>query len=128
MMMTNTDYTNQLAPSQPGYIPMNHNNSPLARMKESEIEEIHQGANLVVLLDEEKQRLKTLALEEQSKDIDAVTTSYAQETRELQNRLKGESLMFANAIRKADIFGDIKKTEKVANSFWYRLKVMIGWE
>ena len=126
--MSNTDYTSQLAPSQPGYKPMNHNHSPLARMKESEIEEIHQGANIAVLLNEEKQYLKSIMLEEQSKDIDAVTTAYAQESKELQNRLKGESLMFANAIRNADIFGDIKKTEKKTNSFWHRLKVVIGWE
>ncbi len=120
--MSPTDYTAAMnAASQRGPKP-----SPV--MKEADIADLHEAAALLVELNEEKLRLEALAVPEPVVDMEKEKEITQQETKEIQNQLRGEALMFANQIRNADIFGEIKKTEKRTKSIWYRIKVMIGWE
>ena len=118
------DYTQYLSNTVNGYKP-----SPV--MKETEDDDIagiHEAAQLLVALNEEKLAFQALAVPEPIKDLEVEKKQTERETAEIQSRLRGESLMLANQIRNTNVFEEIKKTEKRTKSIWHRIKVMIGWE
>lgn len=95
-----------------------------------DVASMHETAHLMVALNETRKAIETDLHpgRKTPEEILAETQKLDAEDKVIQNRLRGESLMFANQIRKADIFGEIEKTEKNQKTLWHRIKVMIGWE